>query len=112
MTVAGLSLTNPQVKATVRQGVVTVVIRDATGKPVAGARVSGRFQWRQGRAAENANGVTATSGSRMGYVTLRTKATWAAFDKSLQFCVTSVSKAQYTYNGGANQATCINVTPS
>lgn len=71
--------------------------------------VSGQFKRSGGKIVENVNGLTAATGSLLGQTTLRTKATWTTYDGTLQFCVTSITRAGYTYNVKLNKATCVKV---
>lgn len=107
--IASISLSSPMTKSKSRQGMAVVVVTDAKGKRVIGTTVSGLFRYQGGRAAEKANGLTASKGPGAGSVTLRTKAAWSTYDSTLQFCVTMVTKARYAYYARGNKVTCVNI---
>lgn len=108
MGTASLVITQPKTSTTF-QGVVVVKIVDKAGKLVTGASVSGVFRRSSGKISENVNGVTATSGATAGTITLRTRATWTAYDQTLQFCVTGATKSGFLYATGLNKVTCVTV---
>jgi hypothetical protein len=70
-------------------------------------QVSGRFRYRLNGEArtENVNGVTGANAT----LTLRTRATWPRYNRTLQFCVTMATKRGYAYNARLNKATCVAV---
>jgi hypothetical protein len=97
----------PTVKITQYQGVVTVVVQCSRGFKIGGAMVSGQFNRSNGKVVEKVNGQTAATGASVGTITLRTKTAWTTLDKSLQFCVTSISKSGYAYDTQLNKMTCV-----
>lgn len=91
-----VSAGGPSYKA---QAVVTVV--DANGVPVSGATVTGTYS---GATSSTVSGTTAANGT----VTLQS--TKKSGGGTWTFCVTTITKAGWTYNSAANTETCDTVT--
>jgi hypothetical protein len=104
-----INITQPKTRSTFN-AVASVRIFDRNNRPVGNATVTGNFR-RGTTVVQTVNGRTANSGTTLGNIILRSTKTWAAYDRTINFCVTAITKlpGNFIYQPTSNRVTCVTV---